>query len=244
MEPVMKSKKNSPRLELETLESRLTPANLSVTDAYLVDVGGMRVSEPTAGTLVRARVDFAADGLRDGAQFQIKFMFGDAAYARRAEVGPFSNFAVTDEYWLLKPGQRSFQVDLDALDEIRESDESDNFWVNPMLPATFSSPFQAETKFVTPIGGTNGVHWWINNYVDLDTGPGVLDPDGGVHAYDGQDAPDIDNGPVGSANLELYFAMGVGEPIFAAAGGVVAEVHDGEFDRNNAQNNKPANYVV
>ena len=240
----MKSVPKSTRLTIEHLESRLAPANLAVTDAHLADLGGSPVSDPTVGTLVRGRVTFAATGLGAGLPFQVRFTFDGDTYTRNLVTGTSSFVTLTTENWVLKPGPHTFKVEVDALGQIDETNEFDNTRTDSISPVTFSSPFQTETKFVTPIGGTHGVHWYNYFYVDLDPGPGVKDFTGASKSYDGHDALDMVIVPLDHNNPSAYSAMDVGVPAYAAAGGVVAEAHDGEFDRQISHTGAPANYVA
>ena len=84
--------------------------------------------------------------------------------------------------------------------------------------------------------GVQGRDWTIINYVDVDPRP-VLRADytGGAFQYDGHDGIDI--------TLANFKAMDAGVPILAAASGTVTEVADGNFDRNQATNSLPWNYV-
>ena len=75
-----------------------------------------------------------------------------------------------------------------------------------------------------PLGGVHGRDWVVNNHVDLDPGPGVRDYRGGRKSYDRHRGTDLD--------VPNFRWMDRGFPVLAAAGGRVAAVHDGEFDRN------------
>jgi hypothetical protein len=77
--------------------------------------------------------------------------------------------------------------------------------------------------FVSPIGGTPYGDWTIVNYLDLDPTGGLIDYRGGNYTYDGHSAIDF--------TLPNFAAMDAGVPVYAAADGVVAYTHDGEYDR-------------
>jgi len=82
-----------------------------------------------------------------------------------------------------------------------------------------------EEPFLTwPLPGADGNDWVINNYVDLAPGSSVRDYRGGTKVYDGHVGIDID--------VPNFRWMDADFPVFAAAPGVVLNVHDGEFDRN------------
>ncbi len=93
-------------------------------------------------------------------------------------------------------------------------------------------------SFVSPIGGIPYQDWTIVNYTDLDAGNGVLDWNSGDYTYDGHDAIDF--------TLPNFAAMDAGVPVYAAKGGEVSDVHDGEYDRWSRVDPNPgvsANYV-
>ena len=72
-----------------------------------------------------------------------------------------------------------------------------------------------------------GILWqdlYINNYVDLDPGPGLLDFACGTHTYDGHTGIDSD--------IRSFREMDIGVPVFAVRDGQVITVQDGFYDRN------------
>lgn len=76
-----------------------------------------------------------------------------------------------------------------------------------------------------------------NNYVDMQSGAGILDFECTNHTYNGHLGQDSD--------LRSFDEQTVGVPIFAVADGVVAATHDGEFDRQVTNNpSNPANYAI
>ncbi len=75
-----------------------------------------------------------------------------------------------------------------------------------------------------PVPGVDGVDWVINNYVDLDPGPGLRDYREGTKVYDGHNGVDID--------VPNFRWMDNDFPILAAAAGRITALHDGEYDRN------------
>ena len=75
-----------------------------------------------------------------------------------------------------------------------------------------------------PVAGEDGADWVINNYVDLDTGAGVLDYRGGGKSYDGHPGVDID--------VPNFRWMDSGHQIVAAHAGEVVFLGDGQPDRN------------
>jgi hypothetical protein len=90
-----------------------------------------------------------------------------------------------------------------------------------------------------PIAGTLWQDRFVLNFVDLDsTSPGILDWDCTDYTVDGHTGHDI--------LLHSFGEQDVGVPVFAALDGVVADMHDGDYDRNTVMNNQPSsgNYVV
>lgn len=81
-----------------------------------------------------------------------------------------------------------------------------------------------------PLSGANGRVWMINNYVDLDTGAGLLEDylgfTGGLaRTYDGHRGIDID--------ISSFREMDSGSALVrAAAAGTVTFVEESQFDRN------------
>lgn len=92
--------------------------------------------------------------------------------------------------------------------------------------ATFccSDPVADPIRFAWPMPGVALEDWVINNYVDLDPTPGLLDYRGGEKVYDGHKGTDID--------VPNFRWMDADFPILAAAAGTVTRIRDGEYDRN------------
>ena len=85
-----------------------------------------------------------------------------------------------------------------------------------------------------------GVLWqdlYPNNFVDVDSGPGVRDYLCGTQTYDGHTGTDSD--------LRSFREMDIGVPVFAALDGRIIDVQDGRFDRNYGSTTARAdNHVV
>ena len=89
------------------------------------------------------------------------------------------------------------------------------------------------------MGGTLYGDLFINNFADLDPGPGLLDWDCTGFTYNGHDASDVD--------LRSFGEQAIGVPVFAALDGTVVATHDGEFDMNvcpGSPCNPNSNYVI
>jgi hypothetical protein len=85
-----------------------------------------------------------------------------------------------------------------------------------------------------------GILWqdlYLNNFVDLDPGPGVRDFACGTQSYDGHTGQDSD--------IRSFREMDIGVPVFAVLDGRVIQVEDGQFDRNHGSMRTPFdNHVV
>nr|MBC8403820.1 peptidoglycan DD-metalloendopeptidase family protein [Planctomycetota bacterium] len=82
----------------------------------------------------------------------------------------------------------------------------------------------AKLALTWPLPGVENEVWVVNNYFDLDPGPGLLDYRGGSRTLNNHFAVDID--------VPNFRWMDNDFPVLAAAGGVVIEVEDSFFDRN------------
>lgn len=92
------------------------------------------------------------------------------------------------------------------------------------------------TGWAWPLPGKDGEDWVINNYVDLDPGPGILDYQGGSKSYDGHQGIDID--------VPNFRWMDAGFPVRAVADGLVLGLDDSNFDRNTSCGPAPWNYIT
>jgi hypothetical protein len=87
-----------------------------------------------------------------------------------------------------------------------------------------------------PQAGTLWQDLYVNNFVDLDSGGGILDWDCTQQTYNGHTGHDSD--------IRSFREQGIGVPVFAALDGTVVDLHDGEPDTNTSAQGQPANYVV
>lgn len=85
-----------------------------------------------------------------------------------------------------------------------------------------------------------GILWqdlYVNNFVDLDPGPGLRDFACGTQTYDGHTGQD--------SEIRSFREMDLGVPVFAALDGRVIQVEDGQYDRNHGSMRTPFdNHVV
>jgi hypothetical protein len=99
-----------------------------------------------------------------------------------------------------------------------------------------SSPLGVPEKFTFyPLAGQLYRDLFTNNFVDLMSGPGLLDWDCTDVTYDGHDATDV--------LLRSFGEQLVGVPVFSALDGIVVATHDGEDDMHTACAGT-ANYVI
>ena len=226
------------RLWVEPLEERLPPAgNLKITDAFISDSSGKKLSPPPVGALVYVTAKFDTSSLAANAQYAIKYTLDGvskstpllnwgAGSASTSRIATWGN-------WLMKPGSHTVKVELDSTAKVAESSEADNVKTFSVTGGTFKSGY-ANQKFITPIAGIPYGNWTIGNYVDLDSGSGFKDYKGGKRAYDGHTG--IDYTLAGLQTNARFIGMDVGVPVLAAADGVVTSIKDGFFDRNDSSN--------
>jgi uncharacterized protein (TIGR03437 family) len=87
-----------------------------------------------------------------------------------------------------------------------------------------------------PIAGTTWQDLFINNFVDLDPGSGILDWDCSNYTYDGHNGLDV--------LLRSFKEQEIGVPVFAALDGTVTATRDGEPDMNTSLSGQPSNFVT
>lgn len=226
------------RLWVEPLEERLPLAgNLKITDAFISDSSGNKLTPPPVGALVYVTAKFDTNSLAANAQYAIKFTLDGVSksltplnWGAGSVNGPW--IAVAGN-WLMKPGSHTVKVELDSTNLVAESSEADNVKTFSVIGGTFKSDYTNQ-KFITPIAGIPYGNWTIVNYVDLDSGSGFKDYKGGKRAYDGHNG--IDYTLAGNQTNARFIGMDVGVPLLAAADGVVTSIKDGFFDRNDSSN--------
>ncbi len=87
-----------------------------------------------------------------------------------------------------------------------------------------------------PQAGTLWQDLYVNNFVDLDSGGGILDWDCTQQTYNGHTGHDSD--------IRTFREQAIGVPVFAALDGTVVDRRDGEPDMNTSAQGQPANYVI
>ncbi len=232
------------KLEVEALEIRtLLAANLWITDAYLANADGERLEGPAVGAReVFVQVEFRTLDLLDDARYVLRHTLGDVTLTGTPITWGAGRLGESSWYhrwgaWVVPSGTPTVQVSLDADNQITETDESDNARAFTFTPVTFQPAHQTSTQFVRPVAGVAYRDWTISNYVDLDATSGIRDYLGGGYSYNGHEGQDY--------TIAHFAAMDAGWPVYAAAGGIVTAVRDGEFDRNRClpDCSDPSNFV-
>ncbi len=216
---------------LEELEVRLTPT-ITLTNAFLVDSHDHALTAPNKGEQVYVEADWTTQGLPSNASYRVSYTIdGVTLYTNFFSYGAGSSSTGNWRWylggWFASPGTHNVTV---TIDPTTYGTTSLSFSFTPV-----SAP-DLPQKFLTPLGGTPFQTWGFVNYVDVDPRSGTFtDYNGGPYTYDGHSGHDM--------TLANFGSMDAGVPDYAAAAGTVVAVHDGEYDRNRATSNVPANYV-
>jgi|GEM_PF-1281104 len=126
----------------------------------------------------------------------------------------------TGQYALARPGQDyHFGVQYPALGKYRMSV---NWQTKSFSIERADTP--VPSAWLWPVTGQDGKDWVINNYVDLDPSPAILDYRGGTKSYDSHAGTDID--------IPSFREMDLGQPVLAVTAGQVTAVADHNYDRN------------
>ncbi len=222
------------RLNLERLEDRFAPANLTLTSIELVDGFHQPIAAPVLGQQVLLRATVTSDGLTGSEEYIVRFTVDGISLDSATLTSTTGSFTLTQATIFASEGLKTATVTVDATNAVEEDNEDDNTLTLEFTPV---APDTLPSKFVFPVTGTPNVDFAINNYVDVDPRPGQrADYRGGPFQNDGHDAWDI--------NAVDFSAQDAGVPIVAAAGGIVVQVVDGNFDRETTTTNRPANLVV
>jgi murein DD-endopeptidase MepM/ murein hydrolase activator NlpD len=135
--------------------------------------------------------------------------------------------------WYASTGVHNVSITVDANHTVSGADESSatkSFTFSPQAPTSLPA------RFLNPMGTVSN-DWTIVNYVDANPlSSANNDYLGGQFTYDGHSGMDM--------TLADFPLMDAGHPAYAAAAGTVVQVQDGNFDRNNTNNNNPANFIV
>ncbi len=210
------------QLAYEVLEPRQLLANLSIAGAF-VSNGIDAPKQPVTGERIWVASDIATEDLVADAEYAIEVHINGIKLETTGLTDgageASSSFLKNGSGWFVEPGTNVGEVWIDSLDQIAETDETDNYFrfefqsQSPNLPAKFSWPFGGEA--------------W-KDYLGV-TYPDVNPDNGGV------DHRGYSNGADGSISFEVSLAFNgsidEGIPIYAMADGIVSFAVDGENDR-------------
>ena len=229
------------RFGYEQLEKRCVLANITVTDAFLVDFTGVNeLTDPIIGQEFGVRVQWQTTNLPANIEsYQVEYRVnGQALRSAELTAGAgmptYSGIWWWQGGWYATPGEIDVEVIVDVDNEVVEDDETDNT-INFQFTPT--SATDLPQKFVWPLPTepfTESVLW---NYNDVDTSSNFLDWANGPATYNGHNG--IDTGPRMVSGMD-----GNGIPMLAAANGTVIALNDGEFDRQEVIAGQPANFVI
>ncbi len=227
-------RKRLARFCTEQLEDRRLLANLRAVDAWLVDTqSSLRLTAPMIGKQLLPMANWTVSGATGTLNYDVEYSIDGVSVYRGA-----TSFGNGEWFWyrgasFAAAGTHTLQITIDPFNTVAETNESDNTFSMQFTTANVST---LPNKFEWPLAGVQGKDWTIINYVDIDPRPNSrADYLGGTFQYDGHDAIDI--------TLANFETMDAGVPFLAAAGGTVTQVGDGSFDRNQAGNGQPWNYV-
>lgn len=210
-------------LFFERLEMRQLFANLWLTDIYLNDSKGNRISAADEGEYVNISMSFRTLALPAGSSYVVRRTINGMSNDVTLNWG---NGNAGQGNWFagwglgnVVAGINTIQVTLDVANTISETSETDNSMTIQFVAIDVQDP-----KFLNPLGGVPNQDWAIGNRVDLDPGPGVRDYRGNPYSYNGHDALDI-------GLAASWQQQASGTPIYASAAGVVASYSDGGDDK-------------
>jgi ELWxxDGT repeat protein len=205
--------------------------SITITNAFVVN-SHLQAMTPDIGEEVFIHAYYSTQGLPTNASYRISYTIdGVTLYSKSLSYGAGAsgtpNFDWVVGGWFASPGVHNVTVSVAPVTYLTTSKSFSFTPVSaPDLPA----------KFLTPLGGTPFQTWGIVNYVDVNPlTPAFQDYNGGNYTYDGHTGHDM--------TLSNFGLMDDGVPDYAAAAGTVVAVQDGNFDRNTASSNAPANFV-
>lgn len=224
--------------KFETLEQRALLTNFNVSNLTLVNGNGNVIANAIEGEEMALQVTYSTNNIATATNYRVELRVDGVALSEVTNQGTGSGsdgtFQVTAAGWYATAGDHLIEVVVDADDDVTETDEGDNtasFTIStltatsaPMLSWPLNSVIPQQTEFIT-------------SYADIDplTGSSV-DFNGGVFADDGNRGWDI--GPA------QFVHQDAGIEVLAAASGTVAEINNGEFDRNEGTGAGRGNFVV
>ncbi|HEV8604442.1 MAG TPA: peptidoglycan DD-metalloendopeptidase family protein [Tepidisphaeraceae bacterium] len=239
-----KTNRHYGRSFVERLEDRILLANIHLIDAYLTDVDGNPLATVAVGQQAYIEIRFQTTDLPAAASYDVRTATGGSSYVNNinwgAGIAGAANYVYREGPHLIQDGGQTLSATLDVASAVAESDELDNSENSAYSGVTFGPGFDKMLE------GDLWEDWSIGNYNDVDLTPetddgGPFDGEcddyrGGNFCYDGHNGWDI--------NIATWRQAYQGWEIYAAAGGTVVDMNDGEDDHNTEALNQPANYVT
>lgn len=221
---------------VEALESRLAPANLTITNLEVVDASNVLDPHPVYGQMIYLRASWSSSAMAGTESCVVRYTVNGLSADSNSIAYPAGNgnWIFYLGGWYAGTTPVSATATVDPTNVIAESNENDNSMTIMVTPV---APSDLPNKFIQPLGRTPNVDWYIDNYADVNPAAGAYgDLLGGGYSYDGHDAID-------AVAYNLNAGMDMGYPVYAAADGTVSQMVDGNFDRNTTLTNPNANYV-
>lgn len=206
--------------------------NIELISAYLTDGNGTQITSPLIGEMIGIEVNYSTENLPDPIDYRIEYRIDGVPLTNEGiengegeHMTPPQFWTDTMEGWYATGGMHTVEVILDADNTIREDSEADNRITFVFNSSAASPPVQ----FAWPVDGTPQTDYYITKYVDVDpttddnTKDDEQDYAGGFHTVDETEGWHISPPTFQDQDRKI--------PVYAAADGVVVDVHDGEFDR-------------
>ena len=222
---------------VEALESRELLANLSITDAYLVDGNFQKADTVAIGEQIAVQTEWNTSDIPSDSSYDIQFLVNGVEIRSQfltlgagESEGTFSRWR---KRWYATSDEHTVTVVLDPDNQIQESDETDNRFTFTFTPETASLP----SKMLWPTEATPFEQAAIFNYIDTDPTIGKRDFHGGNATFNSYEGMDI-----GVANFRQIDS---GVVVRSAMDGIVVSTKDGGSDIRGITPDLPLpNYVV
>jgi hypothetical protein len=225
------------RLAIERLEDRLAPAAVvTIQSASLVDAHGNAITAPATGEEVFIQASWTTTGLALSDHYTVGFTVDGVTVPSGLIAGqpgagvPVSTFVGG---WFAAPGTHSATVVVDPAHALAGADESQTMLAFSFAP---QAPTTLPARLLDPMGVQQS-QWTIAHYVDVNPPPaGPGDYNGGPFTTAGSTGMDF--------TLGDFAQMDAGYPVYAALGGTVISMQDGQFDRNSGTTGGAGNFVL
>ena len=221
----------------EALEQRALLTNLNLSSLVLINGNGVPMGQPIQGEQIGLRATYSTSDIATETDYRVEFRVNNVPLAVTTNQGTGAaadgTFSVEVAGWYAGAGTQLLEVIVDADSSIAEDDETDN-----TASASFTSATAVSPKLAWPLNSSvEQMSEFITSYADVDPLAGdAADFSGGVFADDGNIGWDI--GPA------HFTEQDAGIEVLASADGTVAEIQDGQFDRNTTGGSGPGNFVT